>query len=253
MRGRLTRLVKPMSVHPRNSSTNRYLLFEEIFGKSKDSTVLDFGGNSGNLLYFSNNNIRESNYTNIDVSKIGINYGVKEFPNSKFYYYDRYNWMYNHNGNEKYNFPTLNSNHYDFVWAYSVFSHTDFDELLETIKWFCTFKFKKIAVSILDIANYDMIEYFYNKRVDDYGSCISISEHTQNNILYFFDNNKTTTNSLKLKKHNCKHFLTFYNIKWLKDKFLQNNIYIDILYPGNKLVPFIVIDSDKYFAYKGIL
>ena len=69
-------------IHPRNETTNRYPLFHEIFGNTNESTVLDFGGSSGNLLYFSEGNIKEENYTCIDIVENAIMQGKAEFSNA---------------------------------------------------------------------------------------------------------------------------------------------------------------------------
>ena len=88
-----------MSLHPRNTATNRYPLFTEIFPNHNDVSVLDFGGNQGNLLHFSNGQIDASKYTCIDVSKESITQGQEEFPESKWYHFDKFNFMYNHFNN----------------------------------------------------------------------------------------------------------------------------------------------------------
>jgi len=46
-------------MHPRNESTNRFNLFEKFAGDYKNKKILDYGGNRGNLLYFSQGKIKE--------------------------------------------------------------------------------------------------------------------------------------------------------------------------------------------------
>ena len=231
-----------MSIHPRNSSTNRFPIFKEIFGDIKNYNILDFGGSSGNLLYFSQGEILENSYTCIDISKEATDKGQSEFPKARFDYYDRYNWMYNHNGNLDLKFPNINKS-YDFIWAYSVFSHTDLDEMLKTIKWMISLNPKKIAVSFLDL-ELALLTYFYNKRIESYGYSIDIRKFCNNdfNTVSLFDSNMLTVNKLKLESYNCDHFVTFYNIDFLKEYFAEQDIYINIITPKNSTVPFLVID-----------
>lgn len=232
-----------MSVHPRNLETNRYPLFKEIFGDAAINTVLDFGGSSGNLLYFSDGGIKEENYTCVDIVENAITKGKAEFSNAKFIHNDRYNWMYNHSGNKDLIFPNVNNNQ-DYIWAYSVFSHTDLDEFIQTIKWFTTFNFKKIAVSFLTFN--EMLVWAYNKRYSEYGECVDIKKYhntTYYNIMYLFDNNKLTFNNSTLGNINCKYLLTFYNTNWLIERFAQEGLNINIVYPGNGYVPFLYMEK----------
>lgn len=232
-----------MSIHPRTVETNRYPIFKEIFGNTEDATVLDFGGSSGNLLYFSEGNIKEENYTCIDIVETAIMQGKAEFSNAKFIHNNRYNWMYNHSGNKDLIFPTVNKNQ-DYIWAYSVFSHTDLDEFIQTIKWFTTFNFKKIAVSFLTFN--EMLAWAYNKRYNEYGKCLDIKKYlntTQHNIMYLFDNNKVIFDKSTLDNINYKYLLTFYNTNWLIERLALEGLNINIVYPGNGYVPFLYMEK----------
>lgn len=231
-----------MNIHPRNISTNRYPLFKEIFGEVKGQTVFDFGGGSGNLLYFSEGNIQESKYTCTDVSRDSVNQGKLEFSKSSFIQFNRFNWMYNHKGNTKLEFPEVNKNQ-DYIWAYSVFSHTDLDEFVKTVLWFTSFNFKKIAVSFLTFN--EMLIWAYNKRTNEYGNCVDIKKYinSKRNILYFFDNDKIIFDDFKLPFTRHKYLLTFYNENFLKEIFWQHGIEINILHPGDGFIPFLVINN----------
>ena len=46
-------------IHPRDASTNRFPIFEELNPNYSYDSLLDFGGNQGNLLYFSEGKINE--------------------------------------------------------------------------------------------------------------------------------------------------------------------------------------------------
>ena len=161
-------------MHPRNNTTNRFSLFEKFAGNYKNKKILDYGGNRGNLLYFSQGKIKQENYTCIDVEKDAIEQGKIEFPNANFMHYDRYNWMYNHNGNMQHDFPKLYLC-YDIIWAYSVFSHTDLDEFIAGVKWFTKLDFELAAISFLTFN--EMLEWAYNKRFQEYNMCVDIKQY----------------------------------------------------------------------------
>ena len=177
-------------LHLRNDETDRYPLFKQLLPeyKSKDK-LLDFGGNQGNLLYFSNGDILEKNYTCIDVSKKAIAIGKKEFPKAHFIHWDRYNEMYNHNGlkNIMPDYKIYNK----FVWAYSVFSHIIISDIIEFVIWLKTLKPKKIILSYLtndgDDNSKKVLNYFYSKRINKYNKCVDFRENN-NEYFYLTDN-----------------------------------------------------------------
>lgn len=232
------------TIHPRNESTNRFPLFEEIFGNVNNQKIFDFGGSSGNLLYFSNGKISENNYTCVDISREAINSGMEEFPNASWIHYDRFNWMYNEHGNPAMQFPNVDKSQ-DIIWAYSVFSHVDAEEFIKTIEWFQSFNYKKLAVSFLDINGDEIKQYFYNKRVKDYGSCnselLSLSSKDGYSA-YFFDNSDLEVNKYKCKYIPTKHFLSFFDTDWLLTELNSKGIEASVVRPGNTLIPFLIIE-----------
>jgi len=236
-----------MNIHPRNNATNRFPLFEEIFKDYENCTVFDFGGSSGNLLYFSNGKILDKKYTCLDISKEAIEKGKDEFPNSTWIHYDRFNWMYNYNGNREVIFPNVDQNQ-DLIWAYSVFSHVDADEFIKTIEWFCNFNFKKIAVSFLDIDSAEMKEYFYNKRKAEYGWCDEILKNVTSkdtDYFYFLDNNEYALNKYKCDCESKAYFLSFFNIEWLLFALKQRGIEAKVIKPGDGYIPFLIIERQQ--------
>lgn len=233
-----------MNIHPRNNSTNRFPLFDEIFSNYENSKVFDFGGSSGNLLYFSNGKIREEKYTCLDISVDALNTGRKEFPNSTWVHYNRFNWMYNPQGNTEFMFPNINTDQ-DFIWAYSVFSHVDANEFIKTILWMTTFNYKKIAVSFLDIDAPEMKEYFYNKRVSEYGNCndmLKTVSSKDTDYFYFLDNDAYEINKYECDYTSNSYFLSFFNTEWLIFTLKQHGINSKVIRPGNGYVPFLIIE-----------
>mgnify|MGYP001251647008 CR=1 FL=1 len=229
--------------HPRNNSTNRYPWFSDMCGTDTiNKTVFDYGGCSGNLLYFSNGAISENKYTSLDVGKACIDNGRTEFPNSTFIHYDRFNWSYNTKGTIDLPFPEIDKKQ-DIIWAYSVFTHTDFAGFVEAVKWFTQFDYEKIVISYLDINCKETIKYFIDKRIKDYGSCIEFEYGHA--ITYFVDNHQLLKNNISVEPFECKHFLAFYNEEFLIDYFATINISASVKkqYSDNgSYIPFLIIE-----------
>ena len=233
------------NIHPRNDNTNRFPIFKELVGELSYNTVFDYGGGSGNLLYFSNGQILEKNYTCLDVSKDAIDSGKDEFPESTWIFHDKFNPMYSHTGVTDTVYPLLDKNQ-DIIWSYSVLSHMDAAEIIETTLWLNTFNYKKMFLSFLDVDGEEMKNYFYNKRVADYGSCLSEIKNANSktsNCFYFFDNNKFEINKYECEKVKVKHFLAFYNKDWLLSELEKHGIHANFVKPNNGYVPFLVFEK----------
>jgi SAM-dependent methyltransferase len=92
--------------------------------------VLDFGGNTGNILKDPKSQVEEDRYWCIDVSRDAIRQGQKDHPRARFLFYDRYNPEYNPSGARGLPIPRTEGA-FDYVLALSVFTHTSEAELLE--------------------------------------------------------------------------------------------------------------------------
>ena len=94
--------------------------------------VLDFGGNKGNLLHDPACTIRHDDYYCLDVISEAIDEGRQAFPDAHFVHYDRYNCSFNPDGALDLAVPYLGVE-FDFILAYSVFTHTTLAEMKELI------------------------------------------------------------------------------------------------------------------------
>jgi 2-polyprenyl-3-methyl-5-hydroxy-6-metoxy-1,4-benzoquinol methylase len=94
--------------------------------------VLDFGGNIGNILSDSNSAIDHANYWCIDVSKHAIDIGQRRHPMANFLFYNRQNPEFNPSGTKDLDVPDI-GNEFDFILAYSVFTHTSRAEMLDLV------------------------------------------------------------------------------------------------------------------------
>ena len=182
--------------------------FKRLHPSITQGSVLDYGSNYGTFLDSSQGQFPEENYTGIDVDKEALDEGLKLFPKAKFILYDGYNPVYNPNGSEEtYNFKKQ----YDTIISYSVFTHTSQEDMCSKIEWL--YNYLKpggtILATWLDIDSKPSTNFFYKKRIRDYGSCdlIETSDYT-----YLSDNKCSKT-----IESNIKFLLTFY-----KKDYLQN-------------------------------
>lgn len=171
-------------------------------------TVLDYGSNYGTFLDSSRGQFPEENYTGIDVDTDALDEGLNRFPKAKFIWYNGYNPVYNPDGTEE----TCDFvQQYDTIISYSVFTHTSQEDMCNKIEWLysCLNPGGTILATWLDVDSKVSTDFFYKKRIRDYGSCdlIETSDYT-----YLLDNRCSKT-----MESNIKFLLTFY-----KKEYLQN-------------------------------
>ena len=174
----------------------------------ENKTILDFGGSFGNLIISSNGKIQEKNYTCLDVDKFAVEEGRTNFPDAKWLWYNRYNVMYNPTGNIQW--PELDT--YDLIFSYSVFTHSSYEDLLDSISYLKTRLNKngEMYISYASQENEPLINWLTNKRKQDYGSFDSI---IPNNKYIYIKDNKVVDNIPDC----CTHFFTLYNDDFLKE------------------------------------
>lgn len=95
-------------------------------------SVLDFGGNRGNILHDPACRIRHANYYCLDVIREAINEGRASFPEANWFHYDRYNCSFNPDGVVDLPVPDF-GREFDIVLAYSVFTHTTLEEMTDLV------------------------------------------------------------------------------------------------------------------------
>lgn len=104
----------------------------------RDKLVLDFGGNKGNLLLDPECAVSRANYYCLDVIRDAIETGRETFPDAHWFHYDRYNRSFNPEGVIDLPVPDLGVR-FDFILAYSVFTHTTFEEMKDLVAQLQTF------------------------------------------------------------------------------------------------------------------
>ncbi len=207
-------------LHPINESKHVFELLVDIVNNIEEKNILDFGGNKGNLLHISNGKIKQKNYTCIDVNLEAINKGKEDFPQATFLHWNKFNPVYNHSGNKNEPLLTIGKK-FDIALAYSVITHTDWQEFKLYIEYLKQHS-NNVIVSFIDINNKEMKAFFYNKRCKDYGSCVDF-KNINNDYFYLIDN-KTIIKNTKIYKEKCNHFINFHSKNFLLSQFKNTKI-----------------------------
>ncbi len=94
--------------------------------------VLDFGGNVGNLLTDPNCVIEERNYWCLDVEPEAIRAGQERYPAAHWRHYNRASFAFNPLGQVGLPLPEMGL--FDFILAYSIFTHIRRNEMLSLVR-----------------------------------------------------------------------------------------------------------------------
>lgn len=225
-------------IYPREKSRVSLDGLLSITDLSDVKTFLDFGGNKGNLLSFPEFDIAPEDYTCVDVDRDVLLMGAEHNPTAKFVYHNRYSNVYNTTGKEGYHFPNISKDQ-DVIFAFSVFTHTDFNELKTTLDWFKTFNYKKIIISLLDLNRPIHLDLFYKRRLEQYGNALDIRKFVDcdADVLYYINNNIAVTDQEIIEPQPYDFLLTFYNLDYIRKTF-DCNVEIHNNYP------FMVITND---------
>jgi SAM-dependent methyltransferase len=114
--------------------SGQFAYFDRQLGRPRwrGRKVLDFGGSAGYLLMNPDCEILEEDYYCLDVVRDAVEEGRARFPRAHFVHYDRYNCSFNPEGAAGLRVPDIGVE-FDFVLAYSVFTHTGRGEMNELV------------------------------------------------------------------------------------------------------------------------
>lgn len=94
--------------------------------------VLDFGGNVAGFLVGAEHRVDHDDYWCLDVDGDALEEGRRRFPAAHFVHFDRYSSEFNPQGTRYLPVPDLGPR-FDFILAFSVFTHTHQREMLELV------------------------------------------------------------------------------------------------------------------------
>jgi SAM-dependent methyltransferase len=114
--------------------SGQFAYFDQQFGHPnwRGRTVLDFGGNQGNLLTDPTCKILAQNYHCLDVIKDAVEEGRQQFPQANWMHYNRYNCSFNPDGFADLPIPKMGID-FEFILAFSVFTHTTREEMHDLV------------------------------------------------------------------------------------------------------------------------
>ncbi|MBV9494762.1 MAG: class I SAM-dependent methyltransferase [Acidobacteria bacterium] len=115
-----------------STRTNQFEYFDEVLGhpRWRGKKILDFGGNVGNFLIGASDEVRERDYWCMEVHADVVREGQTNFPRAHFVHFDRYSSEFNPAGVRHQPVPD-DGTRFDFILAFSVFTHIDRSEMLE--------------------------------------------------------------------------------------------------------------------------
>lgn len=110
----------------------QFAYFDELLGHPcwEGRKVLDFGGNIGTFLVGAGDRVAQEDYWCIDINRDVVEQGRREWPRAHFLHFDRYSPQYNPDGTRNLPIPDPGIR-FDFILAFSVFTHTDRSEMVE--------------------------------------------------------------------------------------------------------------------------
>jgi SAM-dependent methyltransferase len=98
----------------------------------REKDVLDFGGNTGNILRDPNSTIDASRYWCIDIDEQALEKGRRAYPEAHWLFYDRYCFFFNARGVPRLKLPEIEQR-FDYIVAYSVFTNTTVTDMLDLV------------------------------------------------------------------------------------------------------------------------
>ncbi|MFT4927437.1 MAG: hypothetical protein ACI8WB_003544 [Phenylobacterium sp.] len=97
-----------------------------------DKSVLDFGGNIGNILLDPRSTIEHSRYWCIDPVKAAMEQGRETYPDAHWVFYNRHSPFFNPEGVVDLHIPQVNRK-FDYIVVYSVFTNIKRAEMLDLV------------------------------------------------------------------------------------------------------------------------
>ena len=194
---------------------NKFILHHDIYDlyyplssitNLQNKKILDFGGSFGNLLISSQGNIKEENYTCLDVDVDTMIYSKKKYPKANWLYRNLYNSMYNPYGKED---VSLNE-HFDIIFAYSVFTHDTYESMINYINFFQKHLYQN-GIIIISFYTYDNFADIMNKRLIEYGNCEIIDSTKKYQYLV---NNRVSDKIVQ--NIECDYLSAFYNENFIE-------------------------------------
>lgn len=193
-----------------NYKKQTYQYFKTIDKEITEKSLLDYGCNIGSFLETRDIDYNMSLYTGLDVLKEALEQAKILYPEANFIHFDDYNAMYNPKG-IKNSILQLDKS-FDNIIAYSVFTHTTVEEMQYRIDNLMQYCINKLYFSFCDINDIQTTNFFYQKRIKQFGSCDRIRSDDK----FYLVDNRQSEHAI-----DNKLFLSFYTKNFLKSLFTK--------------------------------
>ena len=184
--------------------------FEAFTGDLIGRSILDYGCNHANFLRYKS---FSGNYTGLDILPNVIEFNKKQYPEHNWLLLDKFNYQYrNEHVEEKW--PKLEK--YDYALAYSVFTHTDEIEFIDTkkkLKEHCT----SILATFMSTKDRQSLVKIFNYRPEYFDNPESLADEILNRDSVYVACSKTNT-CVNNIPNNTEYYLHFYNDDYIANK-----------------------------------
>lgn len=179
----------------------------------RNKSILDYGGNRGNLLEdgIETGDILPENYTSMDVDVEALEYLRDHSPTATTIHYDRYNQVYNPQGERLIKFPFQDKT-FDIVYSFSVNTHSSWDDYVFDISEMVRVSRGAVYSSILNLS---VMKLLHSKRISEYGSAVDFEVFENVATGVYFINNDTVVALDQEIPDSIDYLLTYYNPEWL--------------------------------------
>lgn len=117
-----------------STKQDQFAYFSEELGIGdwRGKSVLDFGGNIGNILRDPTSTIDPARYCCLDIDRESLDVGKADWPEAQWAHYDRHCFFFNPEGIPGLPIPDLGRK-FDHIVAYSVFPNTSRTDMIELV------------------------------------------------------------------------------------------------------------------------
>lgn len=195
----------------------RIHLLKDIVGEVEGLKILDYGGNHGNLLKdgIKTGEINPADYTCLDVNKEIVEGGKEEHPDANWFYYDRYNPVYNPSAKKRLPFP-FEDKTFDVVFSYSIHTHCSYEDFIFDLS-----EMKRVSKTVVtSIMNDGVLNFLKLKRQMDYGDKVHPAwenPYPLEQYRYYVDGEFVVYTESDIP-HSCDFLISLYNYDWLKSQ-----------------------------------
>ncbi len=184
--------------------------------------VLDFGGNVGNFLNDPSCKVQARNYTCLDVDQTPLEKGRELFPEARWVYYNRFNPVYNHQGQLGEPIPRFETN-FNAIMAFSVFTHTSEAEMIFTVSNELLPLLAPGGFLAFTFIEPSYLENFIARRLQDYENVNqkAVIRSARGLEQFYYLNHDQITATAPPENQVFRHMVSFYSPNYIQNLFKE--------------------------------